>query len=151
MTFFEDFIFTPGNVARSEPFLLGADASPCPCVHSVSCWLLQVPWIMCLEKNECGGERPEIRFKTRPHSCSTQMQANVWCHGSHFSLGLLHLLLLKPGWALSLKSYFCGALGCETGKLLFRVYCILLLHCQRPKAMELTNPLSSEAMSNRQA
>lgn len=94
-------------------------------------------------------------FKKKPHNpilppCRLRVM-NVWCHGSFFSVGLLPFLLRKLGWTLSLKSYLYGALGCEAGKVFYRVYCILLLYSKLPKAMELYNPLSNKAMNNGQA
>lgn len=74
-----------------------------------------------------------------------------WCHDSYFSLRLLHFLLIKLGWTLSLKSYLYSALGCETGKVLYQVYRILLLCCKLPKATELYKPVSNKAMNNREA
>lgn len=57
-----------------------------------------------------------------------------WCHGSFFSLSLLHHLLIKPRRALPFKFYLYSSLGCETRKVLYRVYCVVLLHRQVPKA-----------------
>jgi len=103
-------------------------------------------------KKKGQGKRLEIYFETRCNPCSCRPRITYgWCHGSFFSLGLLRFLLIKPGWALSLKSYLYSALGCETGKVLYRVYCIVLLYCKLPKARELYNPLSNKAMNNRQA